>query len=205
MECAAQTPEGLAHLLGPPGPARATLLLRRIEELPSSSHPLLTALLEDRPNLRPIATSCADLGTLAANGQFHQPLFYRLAGATLSLPPLRKRRDLGWLVDRLLRRRTSDEKRLSPAARADLTSRHWPGNLHELERVLDVAVALCDGDVIDLPDLPAPSHAIAPATETLDDVLAACNWNMAQAARRLGVNRSTILRRIRREGLVAPS
>lgn len=119
---------------------------------------------------------------------------------------MRKRQDLGWLIDRLLRRRAADELRLSPSARADLTGRDWPGNLHELERSLDVAVALCDGDVIDLPDLPLPAGngTSVETEETLEDVLEACKWNMSQAARRLGVNRSTILRRMRREGITPP-
>ena len=70
-----------------------------------------------------------------------------------------------------------------------------------------MAVALCDGRVIDLPDLPPPAEM---GTETsdedsLEDVLEACGWNMAQAARRLGVNRSTVMRRMRRAGVAPPS
>ena len=49
------------------------------------------------------------------------------------------------LIDRLLRRRAPDDMRLSPSARAVLLGRPWPGNLRELEHVLDVAVALCEG------------------------------------------------------------
>ena len=207
VECAAQTPDRLQELLGAPGQARATLLLRRIEELPREAQALLTSLLDERPGLRPVATCCTDLGRAVNDGLFHKPLFYRLSGAELALPPLRKRQDLGWLIDRLLRRRAQDELRLSPAARADLTGRVWPGNLHELESVLDVAVALCDGEVIDLPDLPPPAGLGGPAApqETLEDVLEACGWNMAQAARRLGVNRSTVMRRMRRAGLTPPT
>jgi transcriptional regulator of acetoin/glycerol metabolism len=207
IECAAQSPERLIEALGPPGPARATVVLRRIEELPQEAQLLLTALLEERPGLRPIATSCADLGPAVRAGRLHPPLFYRLSGATLALPPLRKRQDLGWLIDRLLRRRATGGLRLSPSARADLTGRAWPGNLHELERTLDVAVALCDGDVIDLPDLPQPAETGTRAApeESLEEVLEACGWNMARAARRLGINRSTVMRRMRRAGLSPPA
>ncbi|WP_283644503.1 sigma-54-dependent Fis family transcriptional regulator [Marinovum algicola] len=207
VDCAALTPESLPDALGPAGPCRATLLLRRVEELPPAVQPLLTSLLDERPGLRPVATCCTDLALAMQQGRFHTPLFYRLTGATLALPPLRKRQDLGWLLDRLLRRRTQGEKRLSPAARADLTGRVWPGNLHELGRLLDVAVALCDGEVIDLPDLPPPAEqAVAPvAEESLESVLEACGWNMSRAARRLGVNRSTVLRRMRRAGLTPPA
>ncbi|WP_417606355.1 sigma-54-dependent Fis family transcriptional regulator [Primorskyibacter flagellatus] len=206
VECAAQMPDRLIEALGPPGPTRATLILRRIEELPPDVQALLSALLDERPGLRPVATSCVDLGQAVHEGRFHKPLFYRISGAFLSVPPLRKRRDLDWLMDRLLRRRAPDELRLSPSARAELAGRVWTGNLHELERVLDVAVALCDGDVIDLPDLPVPSDSgpVAPEEDSLEDVLEACGWNMAQAARRLGVDRSTVMRRVRRSGLTLP-
>ncbi|CAM9912693.1 MAG: transcriptional regulator [Mameliella sp.] len=207
VECAAQTAGRLIETLGPPGPTLATVLLRRIEDLPPDAQALLPSLLDERPGLRTVATSCVDLGQMIRDGSFHKPLFYRLSGAPLALPPLRKRQDLGWLVDRLLRRRAPDDLRLSPAARADLTGRVWPGNLHELERVLDAAIALRDGDVIDLPDLPPPATDVSAPTggDSLEEVLNACGWNMAQAARRLGVNRSTVLRRMRRAGLIAPA
>ncbi|WP_372803369.1 helix-turn-helix domain-containing protein, partial [Paracoccus seriniphilus] len=135
-------------------------------------------------------------------------LIHRLAGAVLHLPPLRQRQDLGWLLERLLRRRAPDEIRLSPSARATLLGRDWPGNLRELEQVLDVAIALCDGDVIDQPDLPPPlemSPDMGEAEEPLEQVMEACGWNMSRAARRLGVNRSTVLRRLRRAGLRPPA
>ena len=93
---------------------------------------------------------------------------------------------------------------LSPAARAELKARAWPGNLRELSNVLEVALALTEGTVIDLPDLPPavlPSDPMPTRQEDLAEVLLACNGNMALAARRLGVNRSTILRRARRDGL----
>jgi len=66
-----------------------------------------------------------------------------------------------------------------------------------------VACAMAEGTVIDLPDLPPPPRP-SEAEPDLEAVLDACNWNMARAARRLGVNRSTVLRRVRKEGLRAP-
>ena len=76
----------------------------------------------------------------------------------------------------------------------------------ELHVVVDeraAHLALAEGDVIDLPDLPDPPRPCE-TEQSLEAVLDACNWNMARAARRLGVNRSTVLRRIRKEGLRAP-
>lgn len=208
LECAGLTPQALLDTC-PNAQGPATLLLRRIEDLPLDTANALSALLDRRPDLRTLSTSC-----LAPSGiRLPRPLFHRLAGYTLALPPLRLRRDFEWLAARHLRRHVHDTIRLSPSARAELMGRSWPGNIRELEQVLDVAATLCDGSVIDLPDLPPP---VAEAAETreapvsdpwdaLEEVLEACGWNMAQVARRFGVNRSTVLRRIRKAGLQPPA
>jgi transcriptional regulator of acetoin/glycerol metabolism len=179
-----------------------TLFLRGLDDLPPALHPHLSALLDAHPDWRSIASSRRDLA-----GVLRADLLYRVGGATLTLPPLRQRRDFGWLVDRLLRRRMADDPRLTPAARAELAGRGWPGNIRELEHVLDVAVALAGHPVIDVTDLPPPQIAapVAPVEDELEAVLDACGWNMSRAARRLGVNRSTILRRMRARGIVVPN
>lgn len=185
--------------------APGTLFLRGAEDLGPKEQADLLALIDQNPHLRIVASCRCTPADLA--GILREDLFHRLAGAPLSLPPLRHRADLDWLIDRLLRRRCTDDLRLSPAARAELKSRAWRGNIRELEQALDVAVALCEGRVIDLPDLPAPRQPTVPEVSEEDDLevlLAACGWNMAQAARRLGVNRSTVLRRIRKAGLIPP-
>jgi transcriptional regulator of acetoin/glycerol metabolism len=156
----------------------------------------------DRPRL--ITASTADLGAMVRSGLFRADLFFALAPVRLSLPPLRLRQDFDWLIDRMLRQfghLRPHALRVSPAARAALMARDWPGNLRELANTLEVAIALAEGAVIDVPDLPPAPLAPVRVAESLADVLAACGGNMALAARRLGVNRSTILRRARREGL----
>ncbi|MBP0484830.1 sigma-54-dependent Fis family transcriptional regulator [Sagittula salina] len=185
--------------------APGTLFLRGVEDLDPPAQAALLANLDGRGDLRVLASSRA--GPEALREHLREDLFHRLAGAILTLPPLRHRADMDWLIDRLLRRRSADDMRLSPAARAELKARPWHGNIRELEHALDTAVALCDGRVIDLPDLPpAPQQTVRqpPAEDALETVLAACGWNMSQAARRLGVNRSTILRRMRKAGLSPP-
>ncbi|WP_323718522.1 sigma-54-dependent Fis family transcriptional regulator [Paracoccus aminovorans] len=203
LDCAGLTAQALRQACGEIG-GPTTLLLRRIEDLPAETAPALVALLDRSDVLRPLSTTCAVPGVL----DLPRPLFHRLAGAVLDLPPLRQRQDIGWLLDRILRRRTPEDMRLSPSARAALLGRRWPGNLRELEQVLDVAIALCEGRVIDLPDLPPPvdraAEPLGPG-ETLEQVMEACGWNMARAARRLGVNRSTVLRRLRNAGLQPPA
>ncbi|ETX28062.1 sigma-54-dependent Fis family transcriptional regulator [Roseivivax isoporae] len=186
--------------------APGTLFLRGIEGLSEDAQARLLACLDRRDDLRVIA-SCL-VPPAAAAEALRPDLFFRIAGATLALPPLRQRGDIDWLIDRLLRRRSSEDVRLSPAARAELKSRAWPGNIRELGQVLDVAVALSEGRVIDVTDLPPPVCAARPergSGDALEATLAACGGNMAQAARRMGVNRSTVLRRARKAGLVPPS
>ncbi len=178
------TPVLQAHLLR---------LLSGFDALPSRRRPRL------------MTATAADLPLLVRDGLFRSDLFFRLAAARLSLPPLRLRQDFDWLLDRMMRQFSHlrpDSLRLSPAARAELQSRDWPGNLRELANTLEVAVALAEGAVIDLPDLPPAPLTPVDRSESLADVLAACGGNMALAARRMGVNRSTILRRARRDGLL---
>ncbi len=158
-----------------------------------------------RARPRFVSAVAGNLAQAVSAGQFRSDLFFRLAGATLHMPPLRLRQDFDWVLDRLLRQAGHHRPgplHLTPAARSALQARTWPGNIRELANTLDVAVLLADSAVIDAPDLPDPPLSHQPAPERLSDVLAACGGNMSRAARRLGVNRSTILRRARREGVV---
>lgn len=206
IDCAGLRPDELPA--PPAGDKAATLILRRIETLPEGMQEVLAARLDRCEGLRPITTTCLDLAQETRVGRFSRALFHRVAGVTLTVPPLRHRQDFGWLVERLSRRAAPDGVRLSPLARSELFGRTWPGNLRELEQVIGAAVALAEGGVIDLPDLPPAADdagaVSSPQAETLEQVLAACNGNMAQAARRLGVNRSTILRRLRKSGRSDP-
>lgn len=204
--CTGLDPAGLAGALSDlRGPA--TLFLDSPEDLGPEAQAAVLSVLSGPSDLRVISASCGDLSGACQKGGFRGDLFFRLAGVTLRLPPLRYRRDFDWLLDRLLARRNAGDWQLSPAARAELKARAWPGNIRELEHALDVAVALAEGRVIDVCELPPPAMAPAARPQPDDDlhaVLAASDWNMARAARRLGVNRSTVMRRMRRLGLTLP-
>lgn len=188
--------------------APGTLFLKGVEDLCARGQAALLTLLEARGDLRPVTSARDDLARASQEGRFRADLFFRLAGERLRLPPLRLRHDVDWLIDRLLRRLSDRDLSLSPAARAELAARHWPGNIRELENAIRVAVAVTEGRVIDLPDLPAPSlastHDGGPEQD-LEALLDACGWNMSRAARRLGINRSTVLRRVRKAGLSPPN
>ena len=196
-----------------------TLFLDEIGDMPIGLQARLLRVLSEgeitpvgahRPkpvSFRLISASHHRLDQLVADGRFRRDLFFRLNAATLVLPPLRERQDLDGLVDHLLGRIGADEGRsikLSPATRMALRRHHWPGNLRELANTLRVAAALADGLEITTDDLPEGlRHPVSPAAaasaaQDLIAELAACGGNVSELARRLGVDRSTIHRRLRR-------
>lgn len=203
LRCARLFPETVDALIEA---APGTLFLRGVQDLDAETQDALLRLLDARDDLRVIAS--AEAGFDATSAGMRPDLFYRLTGATLCLPALRLRLDFDWLLERLFRRRAPDGLRLSPAARIELAGRDWPGNIRELAHTLGAAIAMADGPVIDVPDLPMrpgrPRDSDA-AEQDIVALLAACDGNMSQVARRLGVNRSTVLRRLRKLGLTPES
>ncbi len=201
-----------------------TLFLDEIGDMPLALQSRLLRVLSEnevqpvgalkaRPvRLRVLSASHRDLAELVKEGRFRQDLYYRLNAATLSLPPLRDRTDLGWLIGQLLGRiekENGEAYRLDKDARAALLSHAWPGNLRELSNALRVAAALSDGGLVTpdcLPDhifaVSAPAPAPAPAAVDDDGALrralSECGDNVSALARKLGVNRSTIHRRLKR-------
>ena len=178
-------------------------------------------------DIKVISASHHDLRRLVAEGRFREDLFYRLNAAALTLPTLRERTDFEWLLDRLVSQRarlSGQSARLSPAARLALIRHRWPGNIRELVNAIDLALALCDDDTIqpaDLPDFGEPvtaslaPPAVVSATRrppspeeermALRDALAEAGWNISEVARRLGVDRTTVHRRMKRLQLETPN
>ena len=174
-------------------------------------------------DIRVIAATHCDLEALVRAGRFRADLYYRLNGAQLVLPPLRERTDLGWLIDRLLANPRAGDKAaplaLSVEARARLLAHRWPGNLRELHNAVEYARSLCNQGVVeldDLPDhlgtgprLPASAEPAAPvlAGEAAQLLLqlSASHWNVAEAARRMGLSRMTLYRRMQRWGIASPN
>ena len=196
-----------------------TLFLDEIGDMPLLAQMRLLRVLAEREvaavgggrrrpvDLQVIAATHRDLRALVAAGGFRQDLYFRLNGAVFDLPPLRERRDVDWLIDRLLERRP--DKTLSPAARAALHRHDWPGNVRELVHALDYAAALATGSEIGVEDLPTfvaskTEQDDAPA-EALERTLRRNGWNVSAAARELALDRTTVHRRIRKLGLVAPN
>lgn len=173
---------------------------------------------------RLLSASHRQLDALVAEKKFREDLYYRLNAATLHLPPLRDRTDFDPFVDSILDRLIGEPqgaRRLALETRAALKSHSWPGNIRELMNVLRLALIMSEGKSITLDCLPdhikytdAQSSKLnvsfancIDTQETHTDssfiiALEDCKGNISELARRLGVNRSTIHRRINREGIV---
>jgi two-component system response regulator HydG len=176
-------------------------------------------------DVRLLAATNRDLEEEIKRGAFRSDLFYRLNVIALHLPPLRDRRDdIPLLVDAFLRgaseARSEPQKRVSDAALEVLRSFSWPGNVRELENALERAVILTPGEVIEVSALPERvterrSEPLVsdrtPSTPTLDVierayilwVLQSEGGNKTRAADVLGIDPSTLYRKLSRFGVEA--
>jgi transcriptional regulator of acetoin/glycerol metabolism len=210
-----------------------TLFLDEIGDMPLGSQTRLLRVLSEREvtpiggakahtvDIRVIAATHCNLKDKIQKGQFREDLYFRLNGAIVHMPPLRERQDFEWLVNQLLARDVQAQNvSLSPDAMAILKAYHWPGNVRELINALDYARALAQGPVIEAEDLPeyvtAPrssAGAAEPAgegvnavsdAETLKRALKQSQGNISAAARLMGIDRTTMHRRMRRLGVSLP-
>ena len=199
-----------------------SLVLDEVGELPAGIQAALLRALQggeiqrvggrvEKVDVRVIACTNRDLRAEVAAGRFRQDLYYRLAVIELEVPPLRDRReDLPLLIETLRRRWIArlglEETSFAPPLLAALSARDWPGNVRELEnavvRLLTLGEGALDG-AAPAPDAAAPLRAQLDAFERhlLARVLAECGGNQSEAARRLGVTRTTLLDKLKRFGL----
>lgn len=179
-------------------------------------------------DVRLIAATNAPLTEMVNNGAFREDLYYRLNVITIDLPPLRQRReDIPALANHFLRRFGEDNGKptiaLTPQALDVLQHYHWPGNVRQLENVIERAVVLCTGQVIDLDLLPQEilrpqptppkelpiegvdlKEAVNQYTRALIEAsLARCGGVQRRAAQLLKVRPSTLHEMIRRLGIEA--
>jgi two-component system, NtrC family, response regulator PilR len=165
---------------------------------------------------RLVAATNADLEKEVAEGRFRADLFYRLNVIPIRLPSLRQRRDdIPLLVDHFLRRfaQNNPAKTVNPEAMELLLKYDWPGNVRELENVMERAMILDEGGVIGPEDLPDKirfgaahrgSLIIDSPTLTLEDlekeyilkVLNYTRWQKKKASDLLGINASTLYRKL---------
>ena len=230
---------GLFELAG-----KGTLFLDEIGDMPLHLQVKLLRVLQDRRTRRlggtrdiPIearilSATNRDIDSLAAQGKFREDLYYRLDVVRIRIPPLRERReDIPILADHILAkladRMGKPPKRASDAVMSLLASYDFPGNVRELENILERAMIYCEGDAIGVEDLdpalartgadsrapqPASQGAAMPAAEedasleslekeAIKKTLERFGGNRSRAAQELGLSRRTIQYKIKRYGL----
>lgn len=170
-------------------------------------------------NVRILAATNRDLEQAVSQGAFRRDLYFRLNVLSLKIPPLRERRqDIPLLAGYLLERQSRasrKELQLSDEALKAMMTYDWPGNVRELENCLDRATAFSSGPVIHLTDLPTPIHSvntespeqgngsakIVPIAElekqTILSTIAMLNGDKLQAARMLGIGKTTLYRKLK--------
>jgi DNA-binding NtrC family response regulator len=213
-----------------------TIFLDEIGEIPLSLQPKLLRVLQngevrpvgaDQPvavNTRVIAATNKDLTKETELGTFREDLFYRLQVIPLHLPPLRSRRsDIPLLVSHFLERANTKYRmaaKISHEANVYLWEYDWPGNIRELENVVERLVVLCDNNHIGLPDLPSnigsfisekklPQPTLSNKDldfraalrnfeeRLIDEALRLADGNKAMAARMLKLKRTTLVAKLR--------
>jgi DNA-binding NtrC family response regulator len=171
---------------------------------------------EIKADVRFLAATNRELASLVSKGEFREDLYHRLNVVVIDIPPLRDRRsDIPLLADHfIMRARVSTGKRVNeipPEVLAVLSAYAWPGNVRELENVIEGVVALMDGDSIGLADLPARltepdaggnnGGGLRPLKEMerahVLRVLAACHGDRGKAAAILGIDKSTLWRKLK--------
>lgn len=178
-----------------------------------------------RSDLRIVAATNKDLRQLVASGKFRDDLYFRLAVVRFELPSLgRRREDIPYLVDHFIKknnaRRGKNIVSVSPEVMAILMRHDFEGNVRELENIIEYCFVVCHGSVIQREHLPSefPGEAIQPAGRTeshdplsrvadeqarLKAVLAQHGGNQTLAAKALGINRTTLWRRLKRHGIAS--
>jgi len=173
-------------------------------------------------DVRIIAATNKSLVEAVKQGQFREDLYYRLNVIPIHLPPLRERRnDIPVLARHFVTRFAAAQgKRIDgfgPDAMKLLLDYGWPGNVRELENTIEHAVVLAKQGRIEAAHLPASlktfvSLANAPGSPTMSEhetkllreTMEKCGWNKKEAARRLGISRSTLYEKLKRYGITKP-
>ena len=212
---------------------RGTIFLDEIGDLPLSLQAKLLRVLEDREfyplgsgkttkvDVRIISATNQNLGQLVRERRFREDLFYRLNVMRLELPPLKDRRgDIPLLISHILKRlritRDSRAENFSNDAMEVLLNYDFPGNIRELENIIEHALIVCQSEIIERHHLPlALQKGIAPfvlADETILpvdtagisekslilDMLQKYGWNKNKTAAALNINRTTLWRKLKK-------
>jgi PAS domain S-box-containing protein len=212
-----------------------TIFLDEIGELPMDAQIALLRVLQEREferlgsgeplkvDVRVVAATNRDLGRAAEAGTFRQDLFYRLNVFPIRIPPLRERVDdlpllVEYLIDRYAKKAGRKFKAIKKKTLELFETYNWPGNIRELQNVIERAVVLCEGDTFSIdetwlkrtslpapgPEVPLVATVVAHEKELIEAALAKSNGRIAGplgAAIKLGIPRQTLESKIRSFGI----
>jgi len=214
---------------------KGTLFLDEVGDIPPSLPPQLLRILQEQEferlgssrthqvDVRLVAATHRDLTEMVRNGQFRSDLYFRLNVFPIQLPPLRERREdipalVNHFVEILGRRVGRQIDHVPPETMSALSSYDWPGNIRELQNLIERAVILSVDGVLPNPMLTAITQRISvtPVPTTLIDseralilhTLEAAGWVIGGrdgAAARLGLKRTTLIYKMQRHGISRPS
>ena len=223
-----------------------TLFLDEIGDMPLNLQTRLLRVLAEkeilplgsetpiRVDLHVICATLRNLEELVQKGEFREDLYYRMNGITITLPPLRERTDKALLIENILSLENNGRpKDIDSDAFEVLLSAPWPGNVRQLRNVLRYALAVCEGDTIQLADLPPeilqassfslPMEAVVRTIEPCQEQVAAPDsmqyaermailnilkkkkWNITVASTDLGISRATLYRKMRKYNIIPPN
>lgn len=214
-----------------------TLFLDEIGEVSQALQVSLLRVLQDRryeplgatktetADVRIIVATNKDLAKQVSSGTFREDLYYRINVVRMELPPLRNRKeDIPLLADQFISHFNKlQQKTISgfdTEAMSLLMAYDWPGNIRELENVIERAFVLCRGGFIGIGHLPGEltkrddaktpegdmrSAVHVAEAKTIRKILEKNSFNRSAAARELGIDKSTLFRKIKRLGIILPS
>jgi transcriptional regulator with PAS, ATPase and Fis domain len=208
--------------IGTASPAMQVKLLRVLQELKFEQVGGTKTFSVD---VRLVLATNEDLARAVAEGRFRQDLYYRVNVINIELPPLRTRvSDIPMLAHSFLEQVREDSRRevtgIADDAMAMLERYSWPGNVRELQNVVERAVLLGKGPMITVADLPMEVRGTGsvvvsapigqktlkealegPERQIIREVLEANGWNRNVTADQLGINRTTLYKKMKRLGL----
>jgi DNA-binding NtrC family response regulator len=225
--------------IGELDPAVQVKLLRALQE---RSFERVGSSITIKVDVRIVTATNRDLAKAVAEGNFREDLYYRVNVVPIELPPLRDRReDIRLLAASFLARAAErererggqheghdagEEKKLTAAALGSLDGYGWPGNVRELENAIEHGLALCEGDTIDLQDLPISIGRTGQAealreqwrqgersfdetvvrfeTDILRESLESHHWNQTRTANALGITRRVLKLKMDKLGIEPP-
>jgi len=206
--------------IGDISPAMQVKLLRVLQE---KTYEPLGSTQSLKADVRILAATNKQLENLTSQGEFRQDLYYRINVVKIMIPPLRERKgDIPLLTDHFIdqfnKLRNKDISGIAQPALSLLMRHEFPGNIRELENIIEHAFILSPGGVIKREHLPdniqeqrsMPVVEIASTMNEMESLfimgaLKRNNWSRKQTAKELGINTSTLYRKIKRLGLKIPN